>query len=813
MKHQINNYLDLIYSEIQEHYTDEINFKGIDFEKYSTFDFVNFHLIYQYILDDNPNKKDFFISIPEDDYRPNFFSSIFNSIVLIKLYQNYFNYEKTNPQIDIGDLVYSNSKKRVFKVLRNSPTALTVEYKFPRGTEKGNPFTIAGHKFTKINPNLSNGRNTGSNIENYQLFLKNTFGKKFPFLTEFNNRTLVVADQKFFSESKHLPIRYTNKNGKLKNDLPFFNYMVECVNNFETAENYLLCEDQEFDDLIVIADYKYRDCFDSILQEKYRNKYKKIIVIGTEKPNTENQFIEWWWSNDEVKIANNETPNEPIKICLKNDNLYSLYLELKKVIQEIKNKINVNLAFILKYTNFFLRMILVNTKLSKGIFQEYLDRLFHYFQSETFSEELNNLFYEKDIYNPDIINGYTKQILNLFSKISCELENENLKWSYIKRIAKESQLMKIYLVVEKKNYDAVINQIQNEKISNIQIISDKRIDNSKLYLDKWLNSEQNSKNKLVIIPYLNNLEFYQKVIAIKGICEILCYENLDEISLDNVVKNYQNQEKIKLTHTDRKIFFDKEFTFYIEEKKRELDDIFIFDLNNENFKTNPYESYDLPKERTLYEIQFNDGTRDKFESTKGVFLIENGDQIKTTIGELYNNATIRFYQNNSNEEFQKILKIFDTENLLNSFDKYSNSWKQTLKDLSDDLGGVENLYIVLFTSYKINYNTFRLYFDDNSTTRFPREKTMEVIRDFCLQKNYSSELIVNEFDRFKLYSKKDHSIRQQAGRILGSDLLDYVASNKEEKSDSLNKLPNDILEKLTATIQEKTIIKKTLVDE
>jgi len=48
---------------------------------------------------------------------------------------------------------------------------------------------------------------------------------------------------------------------------------------------------------------------------------------------------------------------------------------------------------------------------------------------------------------------------------------------------------------------------------------------------------------------------------------------------------------------------------------------------------------------------------------------------------------------------------------------------------------------------------------------------------------------------------------------LGNDLLDYVASNKEEKSDSLKKLPTEILEKLTETIQEKTIIKKTLVNE
>lgn len=812
MKLQIQNYLNQIDSEIQECYSDEINLRETDFEKYSIFDFVNFHLIYQYVLNDNYNKNDLFISIPEDEYRENFFASIFNSIVLIKLYQNFFNLEKANPPLEIGDLIYSETKKRVYRVIGKTDKGLRLKYQFPKSNEKGAEISISGHKFYKINPNLSNGRNTAKNIDNYVSYLKNVFGKDFPFITDFKNNTLVIADQRFFKESKHLPIRYTNRNGKIKNDLPFFNYMVECCNNFETAENYLLDKNQTFDEIIIIGDSKYRDVFDFILQEKYRDKYKNIIIIGTEKPSSENDFLEWWWSNDEVKIANDELPKNTQKVCLQNDALYSLFIELKEEIQKIKDESKVNLAYTLKYTNFFIRMILVNTNLSKGIYQEYLDRLNQYFQSEAFAEELNNLFYEKDIYNPDTIKGYTDRIFNLFSKISSSLESENLKWNYVRQKAKEITPKPIYLVVEKKNFDSVSVQLKNEKISNIRLISDKRIDGSKFYLDNWLNDNINSQNKLVIIPYLNNMELYIKIKAIKGDCEVLCYENLDEISFDNVEQAYQNQEKANLNHKDRLEFFKTNFTHSTEEKKRDLDDIFSFDFNNENFKNNPYEALDLPKESAVYEIQFSDGTIDKFDSSKGVFLIENGEQIKTTIGELYCNATIRFYQNNSKEEFRKILKIFDTDNLLDSFDKYSDSWKQTLKDLSVQFGSTERLYDSLFQSYKIHFNTFRNYMDVDCVTRFPRVKTMEAIRDFCLKNNRTDELIVTEFDKFKIYSKKDHSIRQQAGKILGNDLLDYIASNKEEKSDSLEKLPDDILEKLTATIQEKTIIKKTLVD-
>mgnify|MGYP003631548566 CR=1 FL=1 len=811
---QIEKYLKLVSEEINSYLINEFDIREDKFRNYSTFDFINFYLISKYILDDG-EKHDLFINLPKDGFRDNLFNSIFQSLVFIKLFQNYFSYEKKIPELNKGDLIYCKfqNKKRVCEIKSVNSAHTMINLKFPGKNEYINNFNLSGRNYTKINPNLSNGRNTAKNINDYSHFLAESFGEKFPFITDFKNRTLVIAEKQFFNESKHLPIRYTNANGRIKNDLPFFNYMIECCSNFETAQNFLLNQNQTFDETIIIGDAKYRERIISILQAKNSNRFKNIIIIGTQYPYQENEFLEWWWSNDEVKIANDELPNKTQKVCLQNNTLFSLFLDLKEEIQKINDESTVNLSYILKYTNFFLRMILVNTNLSKGIYEEYLDRLTHYFQSGAFSEELNTLFYEKDIYNPDTIKGYTDRIFNFFSKISNALETENFKWNYIKQKAKEINTKPIYLLVEKKNFDALSAQIKNEKINNIRLISDKRIDNSQFYLDKWLNDNINSQNKLVIVPYLNNMELYTKIKAIKGNCEILCYEDLDEISFDNVEQVYQNQEKSKLNHKDRLIFFKTDFSHPTEIKKRELDDIFSFNLHNENFRNNPYEALDLPKESAIYEVQFNDGTIDKFDSTKGVFLLEKDEQIKTTVGELYSNATIRFYQNNNKEEFRKILKIFDTENLLDSFDRYSDSWKQTLKDLTIQFESAEKLYDSLFASYKIHINTFRNYLDENCVTRFPRVKTMEVIRDFCLENNRVNDLIVLEFDKFKMYSKKDHSIRQQAGKILGSDLLDYLTSKKEEKSEALNKLPNEILEKLTATIREKTITKKTLVYE
>ena len=86
----LKSYIDRLTEEVKSNIQNDFNLNNVAFKNFSSFDYINFHLIYKYIL--NEDKEDFFISIPEDQYRPNFFASIFQSLVLIKLFQNYFYY-------------------------------------------------------------------------------------------------------------------------------------------------------------------------------------------------------------------------------------------------------------------------------------------------------------------------------------------------------------------------------------------------------------------------------------------------------------------------------------------------------------------------------------------------------------------------------------------------------------------------------------------------------------------------------------------------------------------------------------------------
>lgn len=811
----LSTYIDRLTEEVKSNIQNDFSFNNDAFKDFTNFDYINFYLIYKYILKEE--NEDFFISIPEDEYRPNFFASIFHSLILIKLFQNYFYHKDHKPILQTNDLVYGKIKNenRILIVKGVGPEKLRVNYKFPIGNEKNAENMVIDFKNqTKINPNLNNGSNTVKYINAYQEFLQNNFGKEFPFITEFERRALVIASKDFFNESKHLPIRYTNKNGNISKDLPFFNYLIECCNDFKTAKNYLLDNEYTFDEVIVIGDTKYRDCFIDILQEcKWSGKAKNIIIIGTDEPSTDYPFKKWLWSNQEIRIANNESFKMINKEVIKFEFLYNELIDFSNLIEKYKIEFNVNLSFVLRYLNFFYKIIVVESNISKGMYQEYADRLLHYFSNENFEEDLKNSFYKNDIYNSSQITECKVSIIKHFKAVSNILQERSPKWETIVR--KSRELQKFYLVVEKKSYDIMQNQLQKYRINNVVLVSDKRIDNKILYWDKCFNDGFNTEDKIFVIPYLNNYDVLNKLYELKGETIVMCYENIDEIAIDKLIKKKLADEHLRLNHKDRNSFVETKFIIKEEPLKHNpLDCLFDLDSYLRNKSNTQNEELELPKDKILYDIVFTDGSNERFESTKGIFLIENNDQIKTTIGEIYEGAKIRFYQNNNPEVFKKILKIFDTEGLLKSFDSYSESWKATLKKILTRYQSIEVLHSELFDkSNKINLVTFKNYFDKNSNTRFPRIKVLTAIKNHCVNSGLNDELIVKDYDKFIIFSKKDHSIRQQAGRLLGSDLLDYVASDNTEKSDALKKLNDEIIEKLIETIVEKVIKQKKISNE
>jgi len=127
--------------------------------------------------------------------------------------------------------------------------------------------------------------------------------------------------------------------------------------------------------------------------------------------------------------------------------------------------------------------------------------------------------------------------------------------SGIKIIELSKKNDKIYLIIDKIKYDYIKKQIQIARLNNVILISDKRIDEKILFLEKWITlSKKIQQKKITLFPISTTRKFLTGYNILKGNCFVLCYKDLDEISFDKIVLNDNAEDFIRLNHADRKMF-------------------------------------------------------------------------------------------------------------------------------------------------------------------------------------------------------------------------------------------------------------------
>ncbi len=432
-------------------------------------------------------------------------------------------------------------------------------------------------------------------------------------------------------------------------------------------------------------------------------KIKNILLIGSMKPGISHNFKEWLWSRTEIKIANYEEPKEPNKINISAETLLNLIKILKTEVDNSHFRFGIDISYLLRYVNFYLRLILINSENAGAVIREYADRIKAHFESDEFKDR----FYEKDIYDTTIINSISEIIGNEFTKIEDYFLQKNLKWDKIIELSKNNK--RIYLIIEKRHYNHL--KLQTKGLPNIFLISDKRIDGNTPYLDKWINSNKNNTSeKSYFIPYLNNQDTFDNLKYLMGNCFCLCYEDIDEIAFDKIQLKDKEENYARINHHDRKKFVTASFEFKPLLVSKGLESLFEIDLTTEKVKSIYEENFDAPRDDIFYEVTFDDNTADIFKSSKAIFLVDGSEQIKTTVGEVYHNATIRFYKNDSAETFNEILSIFDTNNQMAIINEFTNYWRLALKKLREIYPNSNQLYINLFKNRKIIHaNTFSNY--------------------------------------------------------------------------------------------------------
>ena len=779
MNSEIRNYIRAVIDEVENTTISDYNLDT--FDELEDFDLINFHLLNKHILE-NENI-DLFVGIPEEDYRENFFESIFYSVTVVKLFQNYCTYQNTLPELKTNDIIFT--KNRIYKYLGTRNNKMILGFKFPKKNEKNSLSEIPKGIFTKLDPNFDfQKRRTVECLKGYYEFLQQTFmDDNFPLMTEYAHKTLIISDKKFTRVNENIPFRYYSRNGVETHNIPV-DTLIEVFNSFTVAKN--LIERGEingnFDEIIIIGDAKYREeIFNEILQCKWLGYFKSIILIGSAKPSTKNSFREWNWTKREIIIAHRQDPTELIPLIVFNDLLVEEINNLNDYLTKCSFQYRgLDITYLLKFTNFFLRQIITGVA-AISTFDNYLQRIKNHLDEK----ELDGIILSSVGYSQPLKNEIIKNILNYYSRIRDLVLTNNVKWNKLLSLSKEGR--KIFLLVDKRQVESLRLYLKANDIRHIKLVSTKKVQGATL-LDDWLkDTNANTSDMTLIIAYLNNQDLYNQLMEVKGRVQVLCYNNLDIQIFNNLKAKEENELTKHISHTDRNYFVKT--TFETKVKPIVETPFFknIFDFSD-SFQNSKYYNRDgePSKEGNYYEINFFDGSTDIVEGTKRVFWIEGESRTDINIDECNAGMMVKYYKNDNKTVFNELLKARDSQDTLVGIDEYAVMWREALENLRNQYPNLDRLYKEIFQNKPvIQPSAFKGYFKNDSVTKFPQTEVLDAIYNCFKRNKYSSNIFMKSINEIKNAASQNLTIRIKFGRQLSKFL-------SMENDIDLNELNNDI---------------------
>ena len=150
--------------------------------------------------------------------------------------------------------------------------------------------------------------------------------KQLKALTNFHSKTLIISENQVKEELKNIPYRYNN--GHL--NLPI-EPMIEIANNWSQAE-HILINDPKIEEVIIIGKNKYQEHINSLINFKNGNySLKKIILIGSEKANSNALFATWHWTLEEINELKSIRQFDYQKKAIKDTVLKTCFTEIKEI--------------------------------------------------------------------------------------------------------------------------------------------------------------------------------------------------------------------------------------------------------------------------------------------------------------------------------------------------------------------------------------------------------------------------------------------------------------------------------------------------
>jgi len=761
MNEALTHYLGHIVGEAKKSSVADFNLAA--FDAFSSFDLVNFHLLYRHILENG--KDDFFIRMPETEFGEHFYESIFYAVVSVKLFQNFCAYKEAAPALVVDDILYRGN--RLYRYLGRSDNRLKVAPLFPDKNQKDAVLELPAGVFTKLNPRFDYRKEvTIKSLQGYAEFLQRCFrSPSFPFLTEFVHKTLIVSEKKVTRINTCIPFRYHSRKGTDAYQLPL-QPMIDICTSYEAAEQYILNQDEPvvFDELIVIGHSKYQeDTFPAIQQGKWREKFRSLILIGSEPPSCNHPFRQFRWTKREVLLAGNRIPAEPTPQVVADVPLREAILHLRDHLHSLKEQHRIDLVYLLKFANFYLRQ-LTGPPAAASVLEAYRSRI----EAHLATKDVQDLLLDRLGYSPEKHDSVRDHLLHCFDRIGDCLRQQNNKWEAVVALARIHPT--ITLLAEPQQLDFIRQQSRAAGIHSMERLSWQTSEDATTLADWLRDNKKNREDSLVVTAYLNTADRYSQLLEVRGKVVVLVYAGLDELLFEELQSEEKNECFRSVHHPDRNHFFESTPALVQEKKAAPPIVEQLFQLPETSTLGRVFNSNGDPCSTTaFYELEFEDGETETLAAGKTVYWVEGDTELRATVDELYIGATIRYYKNDNPAIFESALRATDHEQQLAAIDRSIRIWRNALKTLHQHFRDLARLHRELFPDPgMLQLQRLKSYLDERSTTRFPGTDVLEAIRTCCVKHHYNSIEFVRKFDEVMRHARMNLVIRQQKGRQLSA---------------------------------------------
>ncbi len=753
----LNNYISVLKKQKAQLFEDEKirEFGSSDFQV-TIFSFLQ--KIFSF--DDTNNYQ---IVIPDR----NFQDDIISTVVLCTALTKYFS---TEPQefneitIQTGDYVYNYVNNTTCKFIRKQENCwVCTLVNENRANSNANTEIYLRENTIRQCVILKNIRGYTWTRESLRTYFKAYLdffkhyipqGKTFEALTKFNSKSLIISDKSVVDSLKNIPYRYNL--GQL--NLPI-EPMIEIVRNWDEAEKALESDDK-IEEIIIIGKNKYQDQIGNIINFKNGSStIKKIILIGSEKANTNAEFVSWHWTLEEVNLLSNVTNDFPFsRKNVKDDTLINAFQSLQSIENELVGKGLIKSEVQSTLRSLFAPMQRLVTKLN----EEQANKRLEIVKNDLEAHDKNfQIICDNANFGNELKNDLKTKILNVFSTIIEHFKSKNSKLDFAFDMCKSEE--KSIRIVTDNRYCEQLNifiKQNKDKIRRTKAISVRDFED--VILGKTL--IDNPKGIHFVFPYIylkydNPSWYYYLLQKAKsyGTVTLLQYEGIEEQRNDAFEQFYKKENLKRLTSPDRLKFVDFEFeipkedvileeqviTNSIEEEIKQNKDFFakflVFDDDIKNkrraaeiFGTDETNDDNTvvrnPADRTKYKITLQNAPEYEYFGSD-VFAIPNGNSYtQIECRNLKKGDSVAFFDVNFDNCFPilKTIKDKDVQSVVNEIVVASKEWRNWLKTL------IENKTIFLKSKEKgenevfakaqpsVVKTTFLSWASNNSEYFFPR---------------------------------------------------------------------------------------------